>query len=328
VKSTINNQEKFEMKKFACALVCSLSFLAFAENAPVVCNGTFYSSRLSPWHTSVNSGKFTFAIQDAEGANDGRALCISCTGDDGKGVDKIWGRAYQKINVTPGMNYDVKVRYKTLPGFNGKFELWVRPGSRSDDISVSAGEGWRELTLGFTARSNEATLYLTIIRGTGTVLVDEITVTPRLVGNCNFFRTSMVPWYGSVQSGKFTFAILNDDTAGNGRVLNITCTGDDGKGADKIWGRAYQKITVTKGKRYTFKVKVKTLPGFQGRFEFWVRSGQGKDANRTMRAPAGEGWKEISGFFVAASEEATLYLTIRGGTGSVLVDEVIVEEVK
>ena len=316
------------MKKIFCTLSGTLVIGSYAQDEPIVGNGSFNSPKLAPWSVSIQSGKFNVAIQDAEGTNDGRALSITCTGDNGKGVDKIWGRAYQKINVTPGMNYDVKVRYKTLPGFNGKFELWVRPGSRSDDISVSAGEGWRELTLGFTARSNEATLYLTIIRGTGTVLVDEITVTPRLVGNCNFFRTSMVPWYGSVQSGKFTFAILTDDTAGNGRVLNITCTGDDGKGADKIWGRAYQKITVTKGKRYTFKVKVKTLPGFQGRFEFWVRSGQGKDANRTMRAPAGEGWKEISGFFVAASEEATLYLTIRGGTGSVLVDEVIVEEVK
>ena len=316
------------MKRFASLLFCASAFMAFAETASVIGNGTFAADKIAPWRSSINSGKFTFAAVDAEGALDGRALSITCTEAGDKGVDGIWARAYQTVSVTPGQSYEVKVRYKTMPGFNGKFELWIRPGYRSDDISVGAGDGWREFTTDFTARSNEATLYLTLIKGTGTVLVDEITVTPKLVGNSAFGAHRLAPWHNSVQSGKFTFAIQNNSEANNGKVLNITCTGDDGKGADKIWGRTYQSIKVTKGKRYRFTVRFKPQDGFQGRFEFWVRSGQGRDANRTMTARSNQNWQEINGFFVAASDEATLYLTIRGGTGSVLVDEVIVEEIK
>ena len=68
--------------------------------------------------------------------------------------------------------------------------------------------------------------------------------------------------------------------------------------------------------------------GFQGRFEFWVRSGLGKDANRTITAKGKEGWQEINGFFAAASDKAVIYLTIRGGVGTVLIDKVCVEEIK
>ncbi len=316
------------MKKFACALVCGLSVWAFAENISAVGNGSFNSGRLAPWHTSVVSGKFNFAIQDVEDAGDGKALSITCTEAGDKGVDRIWARAYQSIRVEPGMNYAVKVRYKTLPGFSGKFELWVRPGYRQDDVSVSFADSWRELAMNFTAQGSEAVLYLTVVKGTGTVLVDEISVTPQIVGNYDFSGRRLMPWQNSVNSGKFTFAIQNADGANNGRALNITCTGDDNKGADKIWGRTYQKLKVTKGRKYRFKVRVKTEPGFQGRFEFWVRAGQGKDANRTMRAAAKDGWQEIAGIFVPGTDEAVIYLTIRGGTGTVLVDEIILEEVK
>ena len=316
------------MKKIACLFFCASAFIALAENESIVGNGRFDSSGIKPWRTSVVSGKFNFTATEAEGAVDGKALNITCTGAGDKGNDGIWARAYQKINVTKGLNYEVKVRYKTLPGFNGKFELWVRPGYRNDDVSVSAADGWQEFTTEFIAKNNEVTLYLTLVKGTGTVLVDEIRVTPKLVGNNDFAAAKLVPWYNSIQSGKFTFAVQNNREAGNGKVLNITCTGDNGKGVNKIWGRTYQHIKVTKGKKYRFNVRFQPQSGFQGRFEFWVRSGQGKDANRTITAKGKEGWQEINGFFAAASDKAVIYLTIRGGVGTVLIDKVCVEEIK
>jgi hypothetical protein len=122
--------------------------------------------------------------------------------------------------------------------------------------------------------------------------------------------------------------VEKDNEAKNGQVLQISCPYPDAKGADKIWGRAYQTVKVVKGKRYRAKVRLKMLPGFQGRFEFWIRSGNGKDANRTLKAPDKDGWQEMSGILVPGSDEATFYLTIRGGTGTVQVDEVILEEIK
>ena len=57
-----------------------------------------------------------------------------------------------------------------------------------------------------------------------------------------------------------------------------------------------------------------------------MRSGSGKDANRTLKAPGKGGWQELSGVLVPGQDEAVFYLTVRGGTGTVLVDEVILKE--
>ena len=118
----------------------------------------------------------------------------------------------------------------------------------------------------------------------------------------------------------------NNSEAKNGKVLKIACDRPDAKGAEKIWGRAYQSVKVVKGKKYSVCARVKVLDGSQGRFEFWVRSGSGKDANRTLTAQSKDGWQELSGVLVPGQDTAVFYLTIRGGTGTALIDEVILKE--
>ena len=145
-----------------------------------------------------------------------------------------------------------------------------------------------------------------------------------IVPNCDFAAPTMKPWQTSVTSGKFEFAAEEAEGAKNGKVLRITCTAPDDKGEAKIWGRAYQPVKVVKGIAYRAKVRFKTLPGFSGKFEFWIRSGNGKDANRTLTASAKDGWRELAGRLVPGQDEAVFYLTITKGTGTVLVDEVIV----
>lgn len=145
----------------------------------VVGNSAFAASRLAPWQLSIPSGKFSFTIQNNPEANDGKVLNITCSGDDGKGKDKIWGRAYQPVRVVSGKKYGIYVRYRTMPGFNGFFELWIRPGRRKDDLRALGGDGWQIMTGEFTAQGDETIFYLTIVKGTGTVLVDEIIVYPK-----------------------------------------------------------------------------------------------------------------------------------------------------
>ena len=121
-----------------------------------------------------------FSIQNNQEAKDGKVLNITCSAPDTQGVEKIWGRAYQPVKVEKGKKYGIYVRYRTLPGFNGRFELWIRPGRRKDDLkALGGGDGWQIMTGEFTAKSNETIFYLTILRGVGTVLVDEIIVYPK-----------------------------------------------------------------------------------------------------------------------------------------------------
>ena len=145
----------------------------------IVGNSAFASSRLAPWHTSIPSGKFSFILQDNREAKDGKVLNITCSAPDAKGVDKIWGRAYQPVKTIPGKQYGIAVRYKTLPGFNGRFELWIRPGRRKDDLKTLGSDSWQIMSGEFTAKDKETIFYLTILKGTGTVLVDEIVVYPK-----------------------------------------------------------------------------------------------------------------------------------------------------
>ena len=313
------------MKKTALsALLSVMALCSFAQSESI--KWQFNTAKFAPWYTSAVSGKFDVAVKDAEGANDGKALSITCSEAGTKGTAAIWGRVYQKIKTIPGMNYELKVRYKTLPGFNGNFELWVRPGVRVDDVTAAASDKWQEAVMDFYASKADTTLYLTVTKGTGTVLVDEVTLTPHILGNRNFGKKRLAPWYTSAVSGKFNFAVKDNSDASNGKVLDITCSGDGGKGANKIWGRAHQTIKVVKGKKYHFTVYFKIMPGTKGSFETWVRAGKGKNANRTITAPAKEGWQELSGFFVPAEDKAVIYLTITKGTGTVLVDEVVLKE--
>ena len=148
-------------------------------SASVVGNSAFAAPRLAPWQISIPSGKFSFTLQNHSQAHDGKVLNITCSAPDAKGVAGIWGRAYQPVKVEKGKKYGIYVRYQTLPGFNGSFELWIRPGRRKDDLRSIGGDGWQIMTGEFTAQSDETIFYLTIMRGTGTVLVDEIIVYPK-----------------------------------------------------------------------------------------------------------------------------------------------------
>jgi len=46
-------------------------------------------------------------------------------------------------------------------------------------LRALGGDGWQIMTGEFTAQSDETIFYLTIVKGTGTVLVDEIIVYPK-----------------------------------------------------------------------------------------------------------------------------------------------------
>ena len=307
-------------------------------SATLIPNGDFAGAALAPWRVDVPSGHFKFTVENNKEAKNGRVLKISCPTPDAKGAEKIWGRAYQPVKVVKGEKYKIKVRFKTLPGFQGGFEFWVRSGNGKDanrTLKALGKEGWQEMSGILVPGSNEAIFYLTIRGGIGTVLVDEVILestakpkknsTATLIPNGTFDEATLAPWKKDVPAGHFKFSVEENSEAKNGQVLKISCPYPDAKGAEKIWGRTYQPVKVVKGKRYRAKVRFKTLPGFQGRFEFWIRSGNGKDANRTLSAGYKDQWQEMSGILVPGSNEAVFYLTIRGGTGTVLVDEVILE---
>jgi len=310
-----------------------------ASSATLIPNGSFAGAALAPWRKDVPSGYFKFTVENNSEAKNGKVLKIACDRPDAKGAEKVWGRAYQPVKVNKGEKYKIRVRFKTLPGFKGRFEFWVRSGNGKDanrTLKALGKDGWQEMSGVLVPGSDEAIFYLTIRGGTGTVLVDEVILesavpapvkaADTLIPNGGFEKNALAPWKRDVPAGHFKFTVENNSEAKNGKVLKIVCDRPDAKGAEKIWGRAYQSVKVVKGKKYSVCARVKVLDGSQGRFEFWVRSGNGKDANRTLTAQSKDGWQELSGVLVPGQDTAVFYLTIRGGTGTALIDEVILKE--
>jgi hypothetical protein len=86
-----------------------------------------------------------------------------------------------------------------------------------------------------------------------------------------------------------------------------------------IWGRLFRTETVKVGQHYQLDCTYRTMPGCQGNFAVWLRSGQGKELNRAnvnFPAPNTNGeWRTLAIRFLPETDKCTIYLTLTGGVG-------------
>lgn len=143
-------------------------------------NGNFISGKLGAWHTNIQTGRFKFQIVDDTTGSTKKVLQITCMEAE-KSKQASWGRIYQNVKLIPGTVYRFRCRFKTLPGFTGKVEIWLRSSKKRGiskanvNLSAIGTDGtWQELTGSVVPENNNCTVYINLIGGTGTLSIDQI----------------------------------------------------------------------------------------------------------------------------------------------------------
>jgi hypothetical protein len=144
-------------------------------------DGQFSSGALKLWKPSQMVGKFEFGVVPHPELAGRQVLRLACTGVDADHAMQSWGRVWQVAPVTPGRRYSFRMRFRTEEGFTGRVEAWLRSGVKSGLSAANINLGslaldseWRELSGTILPEIDACSVYLTITRGVGTLLIDEV----------------------------------------------------------------------------------------------------------------------------------------------------------
>lgn len=144
-------------------------------------DGDFGSGALKQWRISRMVGQFDFRVVAHPDQAGRYALRMACTGIDETHSMKAWGRVWQAAPVTPGRKYAFRMRFRTEEGFAGRVEAWLRSGAEGGLSAANVNLGalalnseWRELTGTIIPEIDTCRVHLTITRGVGVLLIDEV----------------------------------------------------------------------------------------------------------------------------------------------------------
>ncbi|MBE6359490.1 MAG: DUF4838 domain-containing protein [Lentisphaerae bacterium] len=321
------------------------------RKANKVKDSTFTSAK-SAWKFHQHNGRSQFGKVNISGENATFIKAVAKTNNK-KFYNRysIWSMLYQNVSgLTPGQEYEVIATYRTSDNFDGRMHIVCHADtqtSRQSDANIQVdGIGkklrWETLSKKFTARKNNAMIYLNFAANKGSIYFSEVLIVPvksskaaavsTPVANHDFAAKGQCwAFHRRIGQSKVDYTKLGSSNA----VTFTAIKGDPAKRFIKkysVYSLLHQSVKgLEPGKKYKLTITYKTGNGFDGIVLFYAHASSkgGKNAgNIEINGKASDSWTSVSGTFTPDRDSASIYLNFAANKGQLSISEVLITEEK